>query len=114
MKGQRLNQHGNGKRSATSLEVEAAASARAAAMRYVTDVVPGIRRVRAKSGFRYLNSHGKPLRDRAELQRIKSLAIPPAWTNVWICPLANGHLQATGRDARGRKQFRYQPKWRSV
>jgi DNA topoisomerase-1 len=114
MKGHLPNRHGNAKRSATSLEVEAAESARSAGMRYVTDAMPGFRRVHTKSGFRYLNVKGKPLRNRAELQRIKSLAIPPAWTNVWICPLAKGHLQATGRDARGRKQFRYHPKWRSM
>ena len=94
--------------------VEAAEVARSAGMRYVTDSTPGIRRIRRGSGFRYMNERGKPLRKPGELQRIKSLAIPPAWTNVWICSLSHGHLQATGRDARGRKQFRYHPKWRSV
>src|SRR5688572_14837355 len=114
MRGELLHDHGNPKRSPAAVEVEAAKAARAAGMRYVTDAMPGFRRVRTKSGFRYLNQKGKPLRNRAELQRIKSLAIPPAWTDVWICPLAKGHLQATGRDARGRKQFRYHPKWRTV
>jgi DNA topoisomerase-1 len=74
----------------------------------------GIRRVRAGKGFRYLDPDGKPVHDRDVLARIRSLVIPPAWTEVWICPLANGHLQATGRDARGRKQYRYHPRWREV
>jgi DNA topoisomerase-1 len=63
--------------------------------------------------MRYLNVDGRPIRDPATLARIKALAIPPAWTEVWICPWANGHIQATGRDARGRKQYRYHAKWRS-
>jgi DNA topoisomerase-1 len=89
-------------------------SARLAGLRYVTDDRPGIRRRRQGSGFSYLDPEGRPLRDRQERRRIESLAVPPAWTDVWICPLANGHLQATGRDARGRKQYRYHPDWRAV
>ena len=90
------------------------AAAKAAGLRYVHDDRPGIRREAARDGFRYLDAHGEPVADDATLKRIRSLAIPPAWTDVWICPQANGHLQATGRDARGRKQYRYHPKWREV
>jgi len=90
------------------------ASAREAGLRYVSDSRPGIRRLKSGKTFRYVTPEGKPLRDRETLARIKSLVIPPAWTDVWICPIANGHLQATGRDARGRKQSRYHPKWREV
>lgn len=90
------------------------AAARAAGLRYVHDDRPGIRREAAKEGFRYLDAHGEPVLDENTLARIKSLVIPPAWTEVWICPQANGHLQATGRDARGRKQYRYHPKWREA
>jgi DNA topoisomerase I len=79
---------------------------------YVTDTMPGIRRVRRGERFAYLRHDGKPLRDAAEIERIRKLAIPPAYTDVWICPLPHGHLQATGRDARGRKQYRYHPQWR--
>jgi len=89
-------------------------AARAAGLRYVLDDRPGIRREKDKDGFRYLDTHGDPVDDEATLKRIRSLVIPPAWTDVWICPQANGHLQATGRDARGRKQYRYHPKWREV
>jgi DNA topoisomerase I len=90
------------------------ASARAAGLRYVTDEMPGIRRRRAGKGWVYIGPDGKPITDPEERLRIASLAIPPAWTEVWICPLENGHLQATGRDARGRKQYRYHPDWREV
>ena len=89
-------------------------AAASAGLRYATDEVPGLRRRRVGKGFRYLTPHGATLRDAAELQRICSLAIPPAWRDVWICPDARGHLQATGRDARGRKQHRYHPRWREV
>jgi len=90
------------------------AAARAAGLRYVHDDRPGIRREPAGDGFRYIGAKGEPVEDEATLKRIKSLVVPPAWTDVWICPQANGHLQATGRDARGRKQYRYHPKWRTV
>lgn len=88
------------------------AAARAAGLRYVHDGRPGIRREKVKDGFRYLDAGGDQVKDETILARVKSLVIPPAWTDVWICPHANGHLQATGRDARGRKQYRYHPKWR--
>lgn len=88
--------------------------AREAGLRYVTDQQPGIRRVGVGGGFRYVDAQGKPLRDPATLARIRSLAIPPAWRDVWICPRDSGHMQATGRDARGRKQYRYHPRWRSL
>jgi DNA topoisomerase-1 len=90
-------------------------SAKAAGLRYVDDnTLPGIRRVGSKKRARYVAVSGRTIRDRAELQRIYSLVIPPAWTDVWICPNPLGHLQATGRDARGRKQYRYHPRWREV
>ena len=90
------------------------ASAKAAGLRYVTDTSPGIRRRRSGKGWAYFGPAGKVIQDPEERLRINSLAIPPAWTDVWICPRANGHLQATGRDARGRKQYRYHPDWREV
>lgn len=89
-------------------------SAKAAGLRYVSDEMPGIRRKRAGKNFSYIGLDGKPIRDPDELQRIKSLGIPPAYTDVWICPLPNGHIQATGRDAKGRKQYRYHARWREV
>jgi DNA topoisomerase-1 len=89
-------------------------SAREAGLRYTSDSRPGIRRVRRGSSFTYITPDGRALRDKGELLRIKSLVIPPAWTDVWISPDPRGHLQATGRDARGRKQYRYHPKWRRV
>jgi DNA topoisomerase-1 len=94
--------------------LDPAESAKAAGLRYVSDTRPGIRRHPFRKSFRYTSTDGAPLRDRAILTRIKSLVIPPAWTDVWICPIANGHLQATGRDARHRKQSRYHPRWREV
>ena len=90
------------------------AAARSARLRYVTDTDRGYaRRGRGKS-FTYVQSTGAALRDRAALARIRALAIPPAWKDVWICATANGHLQATGRDARGRKQYLYHPRWREA
>jgi DNA topoisomerase I len=89
-------------------------SARAANLRYVTDSASGISRRRRGVGFEYIDPMGKVIRDPEELQRFRSLAIPPAWREVWICPLRNGHLQATGRDTKGRKQHRYHPRWREV
>jgi DNA topoisomerase-1 len=93
---------------------EPADSARSAGLRYVTDAQPGIRRKRSGRGFTYEDPDGKRVRDREALARIESLAVPPAWTDVWICRSPHGHLQATGRDARGRKQYRYHPRWRAV
>ncbi|MFT3727048.1 MAG: DNA topoisomerase IB [Terricaulis sp.] len=85
-----------------------------AGLSHVTDAMPGISRRRAGKGFAYRDAHGHALRDKAALARIRSLAIPPAWTDVWICASPNGHIQATGRDARGRKQHRYHPRFREV
>jgi DNA topoisomerase I len=100
---------------ASETDPEAAAEAAAAAgLRYVTDVMPGIRRRRAGRSFSYRDPQGRPIRDRRALARLRALAIPPAWTEVWICPDPRGHLQATGRDARGRKQYRYHVGWRAV
>jgi len=91
------------------------ASAKVAGLRYVNDLrMPGLRRVGSKRRVRYVDPHGRTIHDRAVLNRIRALAIPPAWTGVWICPDENGHLQATGRDARGRKQYRYHARWREV
>ena len=88
-------------------------AAKAAGLRYANDAGP------ASGGRRpgrsaYLDAEGRPIRDEETLKRIKSLAIPPAWTDVWICPAPLGHIQATGRDAKGRKQYRYHPRWRAV
>jgi DNA topoisomerase-1 len=94
--------------------MEPPASASAAGLRYVNDSrTPGIRRV-GTSRVRHVDPHGRAIRSRQVLQRITSLAVPPAWTKVWICPDPLGHVQATGRDARGRKQYRYHPGWRQV
>ena len=91
-----------------------AEAASAASLKYVTDESPGIRRKKAGTGFTYVDAKGKRVRDETTLRRIKSLVIPPAWTEVWICPDADGHLQATGLDARHRKQYRYHPRLREV
>jgi len=90
------------------------AAASAAALRHVSDEEAGLRRLRRGKSFSYVDARGRPVRDRATLSRIRALAIPPAWTEVWISPDPDGHIQATGRDARGRKQYRYHPKWRLV
>jgi len=86
---------------------------RSRVVEYITDDEPGIRRRRAGRGFAYVAPDGTPVRSSAELARIRALAVPPAWTDVWIAPRPDAHLQATGRDARGRKQYRYHPEWRS-
>src|SRR3954470_23236167 len=88
--------------------------ARAAGLRYVSDTAPGIARQRRGKAFRYRHSDGAPVRDPRTLGRIRALAIPPAWRDVWICTADDGHLQATGRDARQRKQYRYHRRWREV
>jgi DNA topoisomerase I len=93
---------------------ESAQMADDAGLIYVSDTEPGIRRRRAGQGFRYLTPENRPLQATTELQRIAALAIPPAYCDVWICVQARGHLQATGRDARGRKQYRYHSKWRRL
>lgn len=89
-------------------------SAQRAGLRYAIPKGPGIRRRRAGSGFVYLDQNNRPIRDEATLRRIRSLVIPPAWTSVWISPNDDGHIQAVGRDARGRKQYRYHPLYRQV
>lgn len=91
-----------------------ASTARSAGLRYLTDDVPGIRRRRRGKGFEYLWPAGGVLRDPDQLARIRSLAVPPAYRDVWIAPYPDAHLQATGRDARGRKQYRYHRRWREV
>ncbi len=85
-----------------------------AGLTYTSDEMPGYRRRRAGKGFSYRDLDDAPLREPGTLRRIRALAIPPAWTDVWICPDPEGHVQATGRDARGRKQYRYHPQWRRV
>ncbi len=90
------------------------ASARTAGLRYVNDRRPGITRKRWGRGFTYLDAKGRRVTDPKELERIKAIVIPPAWTDVWISPSPKGHIQATGRDEKGRKQYRYHPRWREV
>jgi DNA topoisomerase-1 len=89
-------------------------AAKEAGLRYVCDASPGIRRLRAGNGFSYVSPDGQHVAEEQTLARIRRLAIPPAWRDVWICPSANGHIQAVGRDARGRKQYRYHSRWREV
>ncbi|BDE05992.1 DNA topoisomerase [Vulcanimicrobium alpinum] len=96
------------------LPTEGPDAAKAAGLRYTTDAMPGIKRIKRRGGFAYVTADGAPVTGAGELARIRSLAVPPAYTDVWICPLPNGHLQATGRDARGRKQYRYHKRWRAV
>lgn len=98
----------------TSIDPQLRAAAKAAKLRYVTDRTRGIARVRTPSGFEYRDPHGSKVKDEDTLTRIRKLAIPPAYEHVWICPYPNGHLQAVGRDARGRKQYRYHARWREV
>jgi DNA topoisomerase I len=100
--------------SLTGVAAEAAQMAVEAGLIYVSDAEPGIRRLRAGRGFRYITPENRRLAASKELKRIASLAIPPAYRNVWISMQPRGHLQATGRDARGRKQYRYHPDWRQV
>jgi DNA topoisomerase-1 len=98
----------------TEHQAEHVAAAEAAGLTYVTDTRPGITRKGAGKGFAYYKPNGTLIRDRAERQRLTALRIPPAWTDVWICPNPRGHLQATARDAKGRKQYRYHPKFRAM
>ncbi|HEY7320107.1 MAG TPA: DNA topoisomerase IB [Candidatus Binatia bacterium] len=110
-----LKDPGHSKASAArSIPIDPARTARLSHLRYVTDDLPGITRKRTRKGFRYFDSQGRELRQRETLRRIESLAIPPAWNDVWISPWANAHLQATGRDAKGRKQHRYHARWREI
>jgi len=89
-------------------------SAREAGLYYASDADAGLTRVKSGRAFAYRGVDGRAVRDRATIERVRSLAIPPAWQKVWIAPKANAHLQATGRDARGRKQYRYHPRWTAV
>ncbi|MBA2453694.1 MAG: DNA topoisomerase IB [Chloroflexia bacterium] len=100
--------------STDTLEEDSRQAAKASGLRYVTDASAGIGRKRAGTGFSYTGLDCKPIKDKDELARIKALAIPPAWTDVWICPSPRGHIQATGRDDKGRKQYKYHPKWRET
>lgn len=97
-----------------SAVADAVDAAKAAGLRYVTDDAPGLTRSRSGRGFSYRRADATLVHDRAELRRIRQLAVPPAWTAVWICANPLGHLQATGRDARGRKQYRYHERWREI
>jgi DNA topoisomerase-1 len=101
-------------RSQTTAAAAPPQSAEAAGLQYACDDRPGIRRQRSGSGFRYLSPRGRVITDAGTLKRIRALAIPPAWTEVWIAAEPRAHLQATGRDARGRKQYRYHARWRDV
>jgi DNA topoisomerase-1 len=92
---------------------DALRSAKDAGLHYVADTRPGIRREKGPLGFKYIGTNGRVIRDKAAITRINKLAVPPAWTDVWICPNPRGHLQATGRDAKGRKQYRYHHEWRA-
>ena len=103
------------RRTIASPAPEVVESARAAGLRYVNANAPGFgRRRKGKRNFTYFDADGRAVTDAVVVARIGSLAIPPAWQNVWICPFENGHLQATGKDARGRKQYRYHPRFRQV
>lgn len=97
-----------------AVTVEAKRSARQAGLRYVSETTAGIRRVRKGKSFTYVDRRGRAIEDATLLDRIRMLAIPPAWEEVWICPTANGHLQATGLDVRGRKQYRYHARWQET
>ncbi len=95
--------------------IDSSASARAARLRHVDpESLSGLTRVSRGKGFQYVDASGRAVNDSRVLQRIRALVIPPAWSNVWVCPVEDGHIQAVGRDARGRKQYRYHPRWREV
>jgi DNA topoisomerase-1 len=104
----------NGNGNGAKIVAEAMDAAEEAGLRYVSDDRPGYTRKAKGEDFAWLDSDGKLIRDEQRLLRIKRLAIPPAWTDVWICPTSNGHIQATGRDARCRKQYLYHERWREV
>ena len=112
--GSRGTSNRNGKAIESAVVADSVEAAQEAGLRYVNDDRPGYSRRAKGKDFEYLDTEGKTIRDEQRLLRIKRLAIPPAWTEVWISPSANGHIQATGRDARGRKQYRYHERWREV
>lgn len=99
---------------ALAISGDAVAAADAVSLVHAVDEDPGLRRLRRAKGFRYIDARGKTVRDPRTLSRIRALAVPPAWTGVWISPDPDGHIQATGRDVKGRKQYRYHAKWRKV
>src|SRR5687767_3245036 len=103
-----------GGRTTRAVPLDPPQSAASAGLRYVCDDSPGIRRNMGPLGFRYVGLNGRVIRNAKELERIRALVVPPAWTGVWISTDPRGHLQATGRDARGRKQYRYHPRWRET
>ena len=108
------SRNGNRQNGDTTVLAESVEAAEDAGLRYVSDEQPGFSRQRKGEEFEYFDTKGEPIRDEQRLLRIKRLAIPPAWTDVWICPSPNGHIQATGRDARRRKQYRYHERWREI
>ena len=111
---ERSLEHGRTSRKTTELKPAPRETAAMVGLRFSTDTTPGIRRTKAGRTFRYTDTRGKVMKNVADLRRIHSLVLPPAWTDVWICPHPNGHLQATGFDARGRRQYRYHPLWRAA
>lgn len=104
----------NGKLTEADIVSDSAEAAKEAGLYYISDDRPGYRRRPHNGDFQYLDTEGKKIRDEQRLLRIRRLAIPPAWTDVWICPSPTGHIQATGRDARRRKQYRYHERWREI
>jgi DNA topoisomerase-1 len=106
--------NGNRPNADTTVLAESVEAAEDAGLRYVSDDQPGFSRRRKGEEFEYFDQKGKPIRDEQRLLRIRRLATPPAWSDVWICPSPNGHIQATGRDARRRKQYRYHERWREI
>ena len=108
------SRNGNKPNGDAKIAADSVEAAEDAGLRYVSDEQPGFSRQRKGEEFEYFDTKGKPIRDEQRLLRIKRLAIPPAWTDVWICPSSNGHIQATGRDARRRKQYRYHDRWREI
>ncbi len=108
------SRNGNTLNGDTKVAADSLEAAEDAGLRYVSDEQRGFSRRRKGEEFEYFDTKGKPIRDEQRLLRIKRLAIPPAWSDVWICPSPNGHIQATGRDARRRKQYRYHERWREV
>src|SRR6266704_1257605 len=106
--------HGKRQISDTKIAADSLEAAEDAGLRYVSDDQPGSSRQRNGEEFEYLDQKGKPIRDEQRLLRIKRVAVPPAWSDVWICPSPNGHIQATGRDARRRKQYQYHDRWREI
>jgi len=108
------SRNGNRQNGDTTVLAESVEAAEDAGLRYVSDEQPGFSRQRKGEEFEYFDTKGEPIRDEQRLLRIKRLAIPPAWSDVWICPSPNGHIQATGRDARRRKQYRYHERWREI